>query len=202
MTPVFLKALARGGKIGPAELQARRGAWIDGWKRRLTPEIARYLWIYGYAAIADTPAEAEEALAALPPYEPLPGFRPGLLADAAVGHTLWLGGRRDEAIAALRRAAGDCDVFENPVEWVHASLWLGQALEAKGDPPGACAAYGDVVRRWSGLGKRSTSVAAASKRRTALGCRTPASPVNARAPTSGTAVDAKNTNGIVGGDPR
>jgi serine/threonine-protein kinase len=94
-----------------------------------------------------------------------------LLADADVGHVMLLGGRLDEAERLLRRAAGDCNAFENQFEWVQASLWLGQALEQKGDTAGACAAYGDVVRRWGPFGKRSTTAGLARKRLAGLGCR-------------------------------
>jgi serine/threonine protein kinase/tetratricopeptide (TPR) repeat protein len=169
-TPFMLKALVRGGKLSYADFQAKRHSWIEGWRQRVGPAVARYLWIYGYATVTDTPEEATEALAALPAFEPLPPFRPSLLAEADVGRTLLLGGRVDEATRLLRRAAGNCNAFENPFEWVRSSLWLGEALEARGDTAGACAAYGQVTRRWGKLGKRSTSAALAGKRMASLRC--------------------------------
>jgi len=169
-TAFMLKATVRAGKLAPAEFDARRRAWIDDWRKRVTPAVARYLWIYGYATVTDTSEEAAQALAVLPESSPLPEYRPSLLADADVGHVMLLGGRLDEAVRLLRRAAGDCNAFENQFEWVQASLWLGQALEQKGDTAGACAAYADVVRRWGSLGKRSTSAGLARKRLAALAC--------------------------------
>ena len=170
MIPFMLKAQLRAGKLAPSDFQAQRGAWLDGWKKRLSPRAAGYLWIYGYAMVTDTQGDAAEALTALPAYSPIPEFRPSLLGDAAVGRTFLLGGRVDDAIPVLRSAAGNCDVLENPVEWVKASWWLGQALETKGDVAGACAAYASVVRRWAPLGKRSTSAIAAGKKMGLLGC--------------------------------
>jgi eukaryotic-like serine/threonine-protein kinase len=169
-TPFMLKALVRGGKLAYPDFQARRQEWIDGWKARVGPAVARYLWIYGYALVADTPDEGAEALAALPPFEPLPAYRPSLLAEADVGHTMLLGGRVDDAIPLLRRAAADCNAFENQFEWIEASLWLGQALETKGDTAGACRAYGQVMARWGKLGKRSVTATAAAARSVALRC--------------------------------
>jgi len=169
-TPFMQKALVRAGKLSYADFQGRRREWLDAWKQRVGPAVARYLWIYGYALVTDTPDEAAEALAALPAFEPLPAFHPSLLAEADIGHTLQLGGRVDDAIRVLRRAAGDCDAFENQFEYVQASLWLGQALESKGDTAGACKAYGQVTARWGKLGKRSMSATAAAMRAVALRC--------------------------------
>jgi eukaryotic-like serine/threonine-protein kinase len=169
-TPFLLKALVRGGKLPYSDFQAKRREWIDGWKQRVGPEVARYLWIYGYALVTDTPDEASEALAALPDFEPLPALHPSLLAEADIGHTFQLAGRVDDAIPRLRRAAGTCNAFENQFEYVQSNLWLGQALEAKGDAAGACKAYGQVTSRWGKLGRRSVSATAAAARIVALRC--------------------------------
>jgi hypothetical protein len=170
MRPFMNKALLRAGKLSSAEYAAKRQEWIDGWKRRLSPTMARYLWIYGYAIEADTPEDAAEALDALPAYTPVPEFVPSLHASADIGHVFLLGGRLDDAVRWLRLSAHDCDAWENPFAWVKASLWLGQALEQKGDAAGACAAYGDVVKRWASFGNQSTSAALARKRIGGLGC--------------------------------
>ncbi len=169
--PIMFKALARAGKITPAELESRRTAWIDGWRTRLDANIGRYLWLYGYAEIVDTPAEAAQALAALPAFAPLPRYRPSLDVDAHIGHIYLLAGRVDEAVAYLKAAASQCNTFEDPIAWVHASLWLGQALEAQGQKDGACDAYRSVASRWSGFG-RSSSAQLARKRIAALRCPT------------------------------
>ncbi|HSO00849.1 MAG TPA: hypothetical protein VLS89_21305 [Candidatus Nanopelagicales bacterium] len=76
------------------------------------PEAARVALDFldrrdGHAALVDSAADAREALAALPGFEPLPPYRPETLVDAAVGRTFLLAGRGDEAIRwlALRAAA-------------------------------------------------------------------------------------------------
>jgi hypothetical protein len=138
----------------------------------LSPLVARYLWIHGYAEITDTEAQAKEALGVLAEYAPLPEFRPEMLADADVGRVFLLGGRMDEAIPILQRAVGNCDPFEAPGSWVRASFWLGRALEAKGRTDGACDAYANVASRWDALGRRSLTARAAHARIRALGCAT------------------------------
>ena len=170
MRPFMSKALVRAGRLSRADYARKRQEWIEDWKHRLSASTARYLWIYGYALEADTPEDAAEALDALPVYAPVPEFAPSLHATADVGHVFLLGGRIDDAIHWLSASAHDCDAWENPFEWTKASLWLGQALEQKGDVSGACGAYGDVLKRWRGFGKLSTSVALATKRSSALAC--------------------------------
>lgn len=170
MRPFMNKALVRAGKLSATDYAKKREEWIDGWKRRLSVTTARYLWIYGYATETDTSDDAREALDALAPYAPIPEFAPSLHATADVGHVFLLGGRLDDAVRWLRSSAQDCDAWENPFEWVKASLWLGEALEQKGDVAGACAAYGRVVERWRPFGKESSSAALAGKRIAALGC--------------------------------
>ena len=155
--PIMFKALERAGKITPTELDRRRGAWIDGWRGRLDANISRYLWLYGYAKIVETPAEAAQALAALPAFGPLPRYRPSLIIDAHIGRTYLLAGRPDDAVPLLESASAQCNTFEDPIAWVHASLWLGEALEAQGHTQDACAAYRSVATRWAGFGSRSTS---------------------------------------------
>jgi tetratricopeptide (TPR) repeat protein len=171
MRPFMRKALVRAGRISQAEYAQRRQEWLDGWRARVSPAVVRYLWVYGYAMQVDTPEDAKEALEVLPAYMPLPEFSPSLHATADIGHALLLGGRIDEAAQWLRASSRDCDAFENPYAWVHASLWLGQALEQKGDAAGACSAYGAVARMWSPFGKASTSAALARKRMAVLACK-------------------------------
>jgi serine/threonine-protein kinase len=169
--PVMYKAMLRGGMMTLADLDQKRAAWIDGWKKRVTPEVARYLWIYGYAELADTPAEAQQALDAQPPFAPIPTFRPSLLADARVGRVYQLAGKLDEAIPMLQRAVAHCDAFEDPFTLVRASLWLGEALESKGKTDDACAAYKRVTQRFGPFGARSVTSKEARAHAQALGCK-------------------------------
>jgi eukaryotic-like serine/threonine-protein kinase len=170
MRPFMRKALVRAGRLSPAEYAQRRQEWLDAWKARVSPAVVRYVWVYGYAMQVDAPEDAKEALEVLPKYGPLPEFSRALHATAYIGHALLLGGRVDDAVRWLRASSQSCDAFENPYAWVQASLWLGQALEQKGDAAGACSAYGDVVRRWAPFGKASTSATLAGKRMAVLGC--------------------------------
>ena len=50
------------------------------------------------------------------------------------------------------------------------TLWLGEALEDTGDAVDACAAYADVVARWSHPSPRSVTVEKARGRMAVLGC--------------------------------
>jgi hypothetical protein len=52
--------------------------------------------------------------------------------------------------------------------WVH--LWLGQALEAKGDGRGACDAYGVILDRWKNAKPRSVTLEKAKERAKVLSC--------------------------------
>jgi serine/threonine-protein kinase len=171
LQPRFDKALQRGGKITAAELTQRRTAFVDGWRPRLSPNVARYLWIYGYAASIDTKEEAQKALDELPKFSPLPSFRYSEIADAEIGHVYLLAGRVDEALPLLARGAGRCDVFEDPFMWMHASLWLAQAHEAKGHKDEACSAYKNVATRWAGFGTKSLSVKEAKAKLASLACK-------------------------------
>jgi eukaryotic-like serine/threonine-protein kinase len=170
VVPVMSRALARGGKIADKEFRQRRDAWIAGWRQRVSPEVAPYLWIYGYAQTTTTPAEAEEAMAALPEYSPLPPYRSSFIADAAIGRTFLLAGRVGDAIPLLERATSRCDPFEDPFAYVHASLWLGEAREAEGKKDLACDSYQRVIKLWSGFGPKSVSLREARAKAAALAC--------------------------------
>jgi tetratricopeptide (TPR) repeat protein len=168
-TPRMNAALRRAGKLDDAEIDRRRTEWIEGWRKTAPPDIVPHLWIYGYANTVETPAQAKQALEALPGFGALPVQRPIDIADAQIGRTYLLAGRVDEALPILRRAAGQCAPFENPFAWVRASLWLGQALEAKGQRDEACAAYKSVTTRWKSYSK-SVTVKEAAARAHALAC--------------------------------
>jgi serine/threonine-protein kinase len=167
---VMLRALERAGALSREDFEARREAWLRAWEARAAPGTRGYLWIHNHAAAVETADDARVALAALPRYAPLPRFRPLTPADAWIGATYWLGGRRDEALPALRRAARSCLALDHPVAHTKAHLFLGQALEAEGDTAGACAAFAVVRDRWGRSNPRPAAAAAAEERLRALGC--------------------------------
>jgi tetratricopeptide (TPR) repeat protein len=168
--PLMLGALLRAGRITRAELDARRDEWIASWRRRLSPAVARYLWVFAYAEIAESPADAAEALARLPEFAPIPRHLPWRFLGARIGHMYLLAGRVDDALGLLERGPRECEPFEEPFTWVQSSLWLGEAREAKGDAAAACAEYATVPRRWAGFGSKSVTVAEARRRMVALKC--------------------------------
>ncbi len=182
-TVEMLSHLTRAGKLSREELDRRRSAWVEAWKGQTYPVYVPFLWIHGYAAVAETAEEARAALEALPGFQPLPRIAPETLADGHVGRVQLLAGNLDEAIALLQRATSSCLAFQLPFEHTHALLHLGEALERKGDTAGACAAYGAVLERWGGATPRSITADAARRAVRALGCPTagPAAPPRATA---------------------
>ncbi len=105
---------------------------------------------------------------------------PNVDLEAIRGRLLLAAGRVDEAIPPLRRAAGVCRIL--PVDgggswqgyqafgYMRSHLWLGQALEARGDKAGACEAYGVVTTRWKNAKPRSITLEKAKERARALAC--------------------------------
>jgi serine/threonine-protein kinase len=169
-TPPLLLAALRGGAITRAEFAVRRDTWLRGWTARLTPVSKPYLWLYGYAAVTADAEGARRAFEALPSFEPLPPFRPLTLVDASVGLTYLHAGRTGEAITWLEQATKSCTALQFPVKHTQAHLWLGQAREAAGDKPGACAAYQVVLARWGRAKPRSVTADKARERVRALAC--------------------------------
>jgi serine/threonine-protein kinase len=143
---------------------------VHAWERRAPPDFKRYVWPHGYAVTVETPEDARDALVALPDYEPLAAFYPSTMVAAAVGRTFFLAGRIDDASKWLERAAKACRVLERPVEHTRAQLWLGMVREAKGDKPGACAAYRVVQARWGKARPPSVTAEKAAERLRALAC--------------------------------
>ena len=170
-TPELLAIRRDDGGMTSAEMRAALEPWRAGWEAKLHGDYRHYLWIYGWAPVVGSASDAAEALEALPRYAPLPAFIPNVTAAMGfVGRTYALGGRTDDAIATLRAAVRSCQAGTEPVVWVRTHLWLGEALETKGDVAGACAAYGDVVARWGHATPSSVTAARARARMTALRC--------------------------------
>jgi serine/threonine-protein kinase len=148
-----------------------RSRWVDGYRQRLAPFFASYLWPHGHAALAKTPEEASAALAALPANGELPAFYPLTSVEGAIGNTMRLAGRLDDALHWLRIAVGKCGELEHPVETVRARLGLGQALEAKGDAAVGIARARSVLDAWGNAKPKSVTAETARARSKGLGCR-------------------------------
>jgi serine/threonine-protein kinase len=169
-TPELLLAALHGGAVTRADFAARRDAWLRAWTARVTPVSRGYLWMYGYAAVADDADDARRAFEALPEFQPLPPFRPLTLVDAAVGRAFELTGRHAEARPWFERPARACQALENPIRHTQAQLALGLWREAAGDKAGACTAYQVVLNRWGQAKPRSVTADRAKARARALGC--------------------------------
>lgn len=171
VTPFMLSAAERGGSITPSEFAQLRADWVSGWDRRIAPIYKNYVWLHGYASVADTPEDAREAFATLSRYTQIPPFRPHTLAWAGVGPARLLTGKTDEATSWLSDVTKSCLVLEFPVEHTQAYGWLGRAYEAKHDKSKACAAYRVVLDRWGKARPKSVTADKARERTKLLGCK-------------------------------
>jgi serine/threonine-protein kinase len=160
----------RAGRIPDAEFRATREAWAREDMAKAEPQRANLVWFWYYAHSAATPADAREALDALPRYSPLPPYDANVYDERVMGHVLFLAGRVDEAIPHLREAVSGCfDPLFIPSHQLAAET-LGEALESEGDAPGACAAYAEVLAHWGNAKPRSVTADAARARAKKLGC--------------------------------
>ncbi|EYF04860.1 serine/threonine-protein kinase [Chondromyces apiculatus] len=167
-TVLLLHAQREAEQISRAQYVERREAWVQGWEPRTAGEMRSMLWIQAYAMPASTPADAEEALAALPRFTPLPPART-LETEAALGKLYVLAGRSAEAIPHLTEVTRSCSALRLPVTHTVAHHHLGLAREAQGDTAGACAAYRQLLDRWPPSSGSLTSKATSTRSR-ALGC--------------------------------
>jgi serine/threonine-protein kinase len=168
--PPLLRAWREAGGLSRADLAAKRASWVNGWKQKAPAFYRPYVWVHGFAGLVETEADAREALAELPGYQPLPSFLPFTMGEAAVGHVYLLAGAVDEAIAWLERGTKTCRALDLPVEHTRALLWLGMAREAKHDKEGACSAYKAVLSRWGKPKPKSVTAEKAGERARALSC--------------------------------
>jgi serine/threonine-protein kinase len=169
----------RYGALSDAELIAARTAWLAE-DRQLAVADQSWAWLAYYAWPALTPAEARDAVAALPAFEPLglDQLRNGH--GAAAGRTFLLGGATERALPLLRDAAAWCGPTVETsgdslsIGWqfvmIQSHLYLGLALEQRGDTAGACAEYARVLERWGHARPKSVTADAAREHATALGC--------------------------------
>jgi hypothetical protein len=168
---LVLAAALRGGVI-TAE-QARE--WKAEWYAAMTASIktksftSDASWIGFYAEPAESRADAEAALAALPPGLTLPPRR--TVQDTIPwAKVLLYAGRTDEALPLLRDITTAC--IGEPYLATLGFALLGQALDEKGDRDGACRAYSVVLQRW-GSNKNSLTAEKVRARKKTLGCVTP-----------------------------
>ena len=138
--------------------------------RRVIPLYAPYVWLHGYAAVADTSDDAAHALEALTRFGKAPSYTPSTLGDAFEGTTYLLAGHTDQALPLLRRAARSCLALESPIEHTLVHAALGQALAAAGDREGACAARRVVLSRWGSAKPRSVTAERVAALTRSLGC--------------------------------
>lgn len=164
LTVTLLGILRSDGVLSKSDWEREVEAALPG----VSHPIRAHRWAAAYGHVS-TQAEAIAALELLPPGELVFRDRLDFYATLA-GHVFLLAGRVDEAIALLRPEAKRCMGLVFPFEYMHAHLWLGEALEAKGDKEGACAAYRFVRDRWGHAKPRSVSAEEAKRRSTALAC--------------------------------
>jgi len=164
----------RAGAISRATFAERRAAWLAADEHLVMlfgHNRPAERWINAYAFAAETPEDANEALAVLPRFEPLPTtFLRDALVDEAVGRVYLLAGRYAEAIPILRHGAETCTALQAPFFHTWAAFELGRALEATGARDEACGAYATVASRWKSAQPRSLSGERAEERLRALGC--------------------------------
>jgi serine/threonine-protein kinase len=173
-SPALLAVGRRVGWLRPADFEARRKAWADAWAARVPKEFLPFVWLQGYADIAENADDAARALQELPTYGPPPEYTYFVLGDASLGATYFLAGEIDDALPRLRRAERSCRAVEAPFAHTRANLWLGRALASIGARDEACTAYAVVLARWGSARPRSMTADAARSEAGALGC--PSSP--------------------------
>ncbi len=101
-TPLMLATLLRAGVMGQAAYGAEVERTMQRWERLVEPPSRPFIWIDGYALSAETPAEAQAAMAARERFLPVPAYAPLALDEAAVGRVYLLAGRTTEALPVLR----------------------------------------------------------------------------------------------------
>jgi len=171
-----LAELRLAGRMGDADFARRRDVWVAQARSatRNHGEADDSAWVDFYARPAATPAQAREAVDALPRFAPLPRTvgNPGVWTarEEAIGRAYLVSGDLDRAIEHLRLAAGACGVLPNLHLYVRAHEDLGEALAAKGDTAGACAEYGVVLGYWGNAKPRSVTADRARDGMRRIGC--------------------------------
>jgi tetratricopeptide (TPR) repeat protein len=157
----MLVAAHRVGALPDADFERQRDEWNGAWRARLGTDAWRasapLAWWYGYAQAADTARSAQDALAHLADFGPLPRAGNTLFVshDTAIGETYRLAGELDEAAARLEAATRVCALPSITIAITPAYLGLGRLREARGDVSGACGAYAQVLAAWGQARPRS-----------------------------------------------
>jgi tetratricopeptide (TPR) repeat protein len=130
--------LFRNNAITKADLETKRQAWLKerqaGRTQQENMRLGPFLWAHLYAAFAESPEEAKDALDKLPDYLPLPPpSRRTVRFEAWLGKAYALAGKADDAIPSLRTATNACMALEEPIMQTRSFYFLGMALETKGD---------------------------------------------------------------------
>jgi serine/threonine-protein kinase len=170
LTPRLLAAERRGGLLSPAAFEAERAKWVELWEHSVVAGSRPYVWLHGYAAVAETREDAERALAQAPAFG-IPRYTPFTLGDAFIGTTYYLAGQTATALPYLERAARSCMALEVPFEHTYVHLTLGQALAEVGRRDEACAALSVVRARWGHAKPKSLAGEKAAALAQTLGCR-------------------------------
>jgi tetratricopeptide (TPR) repeat protein len=162
------------GSLSSSAFAAQCDAWLkkvratDGWNGGGN---AGNFWLNAYGAFLDP----QDLATALPALEKDQAHMDTLFYhttgnDLGIGRVYLLGGRVDDAVPYLTRAASSCLALREPLAHTQAHYWLGQAHEKKNDTEGACAAYRVVLDRWGHAKPRSVTADLARERAKALGC--------------------------------
>jgi serine/threonine-protein kinase len=143
----------------------------DAWARAHASDARPISPLSSYASGVETAEEAREALALFPDIK-----LPRVISEKdsrlpMIGKLYILAGRASEALPVLERTVKSCYALMAPMVHTRATLHLGQALEASGDQRGACAAYANVLARWSNAKPASVTATKARERSRALRCK-------------------------------
>lgn len=173
LAPLLLSAGRQTDRSWARDWKMLRDRWLKASQgsEKLSESEA---WALGIALLTQTRAEAVEVLNKVPPSvlttsdnERSPLTR---AESFHVGRTLLLAGRVDEALTFLRVAVASCEVIDYPFWHTRAHLWLGRALEQKGNKADACEAYAVVLQRWGHASPPSSTATEALSSASALGC--------------------------------
>ena len=169
--PFFIATATRGGLRTAEERQQERDVWLEEWHAGSTPSDDD-VWLGGFAIPAATEEDAREALIKMPAAATELRIHVSLddVGLGAVGKTMLLAGRVDEAVPLLEAAVASCGALRSPVDYTIALHMLGLAREAKKDTRGACSAFKRVLERWGRARPRSVTAERARDHARALGC--------------------------------